>query len=145
MQDKSARFRTSAGYALVRAFRTLNRETSRALLPFGISAEQAHILVVLWFEGPLKVGELQRSLALGSGTLTGAIDRMIKSGLVRRVQDPSDGRSYRIEPAPIDRRQKAAIIDACEKVERDVLAELSAREERELFRLLSKITGEGST
>src|SRR5262249_7226068 len=67
MQDD--RLARSVGWALVRAFRTVNRATGRVLQAYGLSAEQAHILVVLWFEGPKKVGELQRTLALSSGTL----------------------------------------------------------------------------
>src|SRR5215469_13353449 len=101
MQDK--RLQESIGYALVRAFRTVNRDTTRALAPHGLSAEQAHILLILWDAArPMKVGELQRVLALGSGTLTGALDRMEKASLLRRVPDPNDRRAFVIEPLPFD-------------------------------------------
>src|SRR5688572_19792290 len=100
MQDKA--LKSALGYALVRAFRQVNRAHNRALKPLGISAEQAHILLVLWREGPLKVGELQKTLALSSPTLTGALDRMERSGLVRRVADPGDRRAFRIEPGRVD-------------------------------------------
>src|SRR6266481_2389479 len=104
MQDD--RLDNALGYALVRAFRHVNRAHNRALLPFELSAEQAHILLVLWLTGPMKIGDLQRSLVLSSGTLTGAIDRMEKAGLVRRVPDPDDGRAWRIETGSMNARRR---------------------------------------
>ena len=59
MQDN--RLGDSLGYALVRLFRRVNRETGRALAPYKLSAEQAHILLVLWLDGPIKIGELAKS------------------------------------------------------------------------------------
>ncbi|MEO7111509.1 MAG: MarR family transcriptional regulator [Polyangiaceae bacterium] len=137
MQGKQVR--SSLGYALVRAFRTVNRGSARALATHKLSAEQAHILLVLWTEGPMKVGELQRVLALGSGTLTGAVDRMEKAKLVRRAPDPSDGRAFVIEPAPFDAKKKQKIEATLEGIERSSFAMLSVRERGELFRLLTKV------
>jgi DNA-binding MarR family transcriptional regulator len=139
MQDK--RVRASLGYALVRAFRTVNRDSTRALSPHGLSAEQAHILLVLWSSGPMKVGELQRTLALGSGTLTGALDRMEKASLVRRVADPNDRRAFMIEPAPFDAKKKKRVERTLEGIEQGCFAMLTARERTELFRLLTKVAG----
>jgi DNA-binding MarR family transcriptional regulator len=139
MQDD--RLRRSLGYTLLRAFRNANRETARALQPYDVSAEQAHILLVLWLEGPMRVGELQQLLALSSGTMTGALDRMRATGLVRRVDDPDDGRAFRIEAAPMEPRRKKAIEDTLAKIERDVFASLSAAERTELLRLLKKAGG----
>lgn len=139
MQDK--RLSESLGYALVRAFRRVNRATTRALAAHGLSAEQAHILLVLWGEGPMKVGALQRMLALGSGTLTGALDRMEKAELVRRVPDPSDGRAYLVEPAPFEAKKRQKIERALATMEEEAFSALTARERHELFRLLDKIAG----
>lgn len=137
MQDK--RLQSSLGYALVRAFRTVNRDSARALATHKLSAEQAHILLILWTEGPMKVGELQRVLALGSGTLTGAVDRMEKSELVRRVPDPNDGRAFVIEPAPFEAKKRRKIETTLEGIEENSFAMLTTRERAELFRLLTKV------
>ena len=137
MQDD--RLKNSLGYALVRAFRMVNRASGRALQPFGLSPEQAHILLVLWNEGPMKVGELQRVLALGSATLTGALDRMEKANLVRRVSDKADGRAFRVEPVSFDPRKRAAIEKTLIEMEDACFGALSAREQKELMRLLTKI------
>jgi DNA-binding MarR family transcriptional regulator len=142
MQD--IRLRDSLGYALVRLFRQVNRETGRALAPYRLSAEQAHILLLLWFEGPLKVGELQRLLTLSSGTLTGAVDRMEAAGLVVRVADPRDRRAWRIEPARFDPRRRSAIVRTLEEMEARSFGSLTAAERRELLRLLRKAAHDGA-
>ena len=59
----------------------------------------------------------ERALVLSSGTLTGAIDRMEKAGLVRRAPDPRDGRAWRIEPVPMNAKRRQAIEDTLERTE----------------------------
>jgi DNA-binding MarR family transcriptional regulator len=145
MQDRSPalrdpRLRRSLGYALVRAFRGVNRASNRALRPFGLSAEQAHILIVLWLEGPMRMTDLQRIVMLSSPTLTGAIDRMERAGLVRRVPDAGDGRAWRIEPISDEGNSRRTIEGALEKIEEDCFSALTAAERRDLLRLLDKLT-----
>ena len=146
MQDRSPaprdpRLRRSLGYALVRAFRGVNRASNRALRPLGLSAEQAHILIVLWLEGSMRMTDLQRIVMLSSPTLTGAIDRMERAGLVRRVADAGDGRAWRIEPIAGEDNSRRTIEGALEKIEEDCFSALSAAERRDLLRLLDKLTG----
>lgn len=144
MQDD--RLRASLPHALVRAFRMMNREHNRAFQAIGISAEQAHVLSLLWELGPMTIGELQRLLALSSPTLTGAIDRMVEQDLVRRVRSPEDRRATYVEPIenPALRRNITKIID---DTERRCFGALSAAERRDLLRLLTKAAGslEGAT
>jgi DNA-binding MarR family transcriptional regulator len=137
MQDK--KLDQSLGYALARAFRAVNRATNRALAGHGLSSEQAHVLLILWVEGSMKVGELQRILSLSSGTLTGALDRMERAGLLRRLPDPDDRRAFRVEPTPFEDAQRRAVLKALEKLEREAFAALNERERKELLRLLVKI------
>jgi len=146
MQGKSSqlrdpRLRRSLGYALVRAFRAVNRTSNRALRPHGLSAEQAHILLVLWLEGSMRMTDLQRIIMLSSPTLTGAIDRMERAGLVRRVADAADGRAWRIEPAGRDAAERRTVEAALEKIEEDCFSALTAGERRDLLRLLDKLSG----
>ena len=127
---------TSLGHALVRAFRRINRAHNRALKPLGITAEQAHLLLLLWSNGPMKIGDLQRMLMLSSGTLTGAVDRVEDAGLVRRVADPGDGRAFLVEPT--SNKKRAAIEKTAADTERAAFATLTAHERKTLFALLEK-------
>jgi DNA-binding MarR family transcriptional regulator len=140
MQDD--RLRTSLGYALVRAFRTVNRASGRAMQPFGLSGEQVHILFVLWSEGPKKVGALQRLLALSSATLTGALDRMVRDGLVRRRRDDADLRAWVVEPAPVAAGRRKKIEARLEQLEEEAFAMLSPSERKTLLELLERVAQE---
>ena len=137
MQDN--RVRDALGYTLARAFRMANRATAKRLKQYDVSAEQAHILFVLWSGPSMRVGELQRVLALSSATIAGALDRMEQVGLVRRVDDEKDGRASRVEPAPMVARRRRGIEEELIAVEREAFAALTAKERTELLRLLKKV------
>ena len=137
MQDER-RLVQSLPHAIVRLFRMINRVHNRALKPHGLSAEQAHVLSVLWIYGPMTMGALQRHLALSSPTLTGAIDRMEAQKLVHRVPNPDDGRAWLLEPEPAANRKRTKIEETLETTDDACFAMLSASERKELGRLLAK-------
>src|SRR5690242_20629563 len=123
MQDD--RLSQSLANAVVRVFRLVNRAHNRVLKPLGLTAEQAHVLSILWVEGPMTIGKLQRLLNLSSPTLTGALDRMEAAGMVRRVPSPDDGRAWVIEPTQ-PARERRKIEDALEAEEGRCFAALTA-------------------
>jgi DNA-binding MarR family transcriptional regulator len=137
MQDK--RLGASLPHAVVRLFRMVNREHGRALAPLRLSAEQAHILSVLWTQGPQTVSELGRALSLSSPTLTGALDRMEAQRMIRRRASEADGRSYVIEPR-LPAKQRARVEAAIETTSDACFAALTRAERKELLRLLTKAT-----
>ena len=61
-------------------------------------------LDVLDWSGPIAAGDLARRVGLTSGAVTGVIDRLERSGWVRRTSDPTDRRRVIVEilPAPPD-------------------------------------------
>jgi MarR family transcriptional regulator, organic hydroperoxide resistance regulator len=127
---------TSLSHATVRLFRLVNRATNRAVAAFDLSGEQAHVLMALWEMGPVTIGVLQRELALSSATLTGAIDRMEKQGLVRRTPSPDDRRASVIEPR-VPAATKAKILAAVDRSDHDCFAAITAAERTTLLRLLT--------
>ena len=132
----------------MRVFREQNRLHGRAVQGFGLSTEQAHLLVVLWTYGPLTMSELGREVALSSGTLSAAIDRMAAAGLVTRAADPADGRVVRVEPAAWPAKRRRALMEALRETEDAILAPLDAREratlEALLLRILAGLSGRSS-
>jgi DNA-binding MarR family transcriptional regulator len=135
MQDN--RLDSSLGNAVVRLFRLVNRVHNRGLKTTGLSAEQAHVLTVLWVHGPMTMGQLQRHLALSSATLTGAIDRMEMQELVRRVPSTDDRRAYVLEPRTPPK--KRALIEAVlDDGEDTCFGMLTAGERDQLLRLIGK-------
>ena len=54
------------------------------------------VLMSLWRDDGLKVGELGRRAGLEPSTMTGLLDRMERDGLLERGPDPTDRRALRI-------------------------------------------------
>lgn len=63
----------------------------------GFSGAQGRILYVLWSEDNLPITELAKRTGLAKPTLTSMLDRLEKSGVLRRVPDPNDRRQIRIK------------------------------------------------
>jgi DNA-binding MarR family transcriptional regulator len=135
MQDERERGQLSNG--LVRLFRLINRVHNRKVRDTGVSAEQAHILLMLHVEGPMTIGQLGKKLALSSGTLTGAIDRLEAQELVRRAPSPDDGRAFVLE-SRLPARKRAQIERLVDDGERQCFAALTPTERAELLRLVEK-------
>jgi DNA-binding MarR family transcriptional regulator len=129
----------SISHAITRIFREQNRLHGRAVKELGLSTEQAHLLVVLWTLGPMTMTALGREVALSSGTLTAAIDRMEAAGLVRRVADATDRRAVRLEPAPWSAAEQAEVIGALLRTEAQIFAPLTAAEREQLLALLMRV------
>ncbi|HEY2746956.1 MAG TPA: MarR family transcriptional regulator [Polyangia bacterium] len=123
---------------LGKLFRVMARVYNRALLPFEISSVQAHILATLWIEGAMTIGELQARLMLGSSTLTGAVDRMERAGLLKRQSVEGDRRAYRLMPVTWTERKANALLETLTQTENDVFRGLTVAERRTLSTLLAK-------
>lgn len=63
----------------------------------GMSPARIGVLLALPVQGRLTMSTLAQALDLGAPAMTGLVDRMCKSGLLQRVQDPQDGRSSLVE------------------------------------------------
>jgi len=135
---RDSRVRDSIHHRVGKLFRLVARDHNRALKPLGVSAVQANILAVLWTLGPLTMGQLMEELAMGSSTLTGAIDRMEREGLVKRSKVPGDRRAFRVEPAAWPERRREAVLRRLDETEQAGLAALSTADRRALARLLDR-------
>jgi DNA-binding MarR family transcriptional regulator len=130
--------RDSVPNLLGKLFRVMARTYNKALAPFEISSVQAHILATLWIEGAMTVGELQARLMLGSSTTTGAIDRMEKAGLLRRLPVAGDRRAFRLEPVAWPAKKAEGLLATLADTEDEVFRALTKDERKELSRLLAK-------
>ncbi len=131
--------RDSVSHSLVRLFRLVNRAHNKALKPLGLSSIQAHILTVLWADSPLTVGGLQRRLSMGSSTLTGAIDRMVKPEIVIREPSATDRRSFQVRPPKWPKKRKEKVMATLAETEDACYRSLSAAERKVLLSLLRRV------
>lgn len=70
---------------------------SRAAGYLAINRTDLHLLDVLRASGPLTASHLARAVGLSSGGLSIALERLERSGYVRRTQHPDDRRSVVVE------------------------------------------------
>ena len=90
---------------LLAALRSAGREHSNAAVMFhsavaarlGLSATDEKILDLLEREGPVPAGRLVERTGLAPSSITAAIDRLERSGFVRRGRDSLDKRRVTVE------------------------------------------------
>lgn len=121
--------------------RSLRDPVTAACAEHHLSAPQVHTLLALGHDGPLPMGDLARRAGVTEKTATGLVDRLERDGLVRRVRDGADRRVVHVRPTEaggaLARRLDGAILDTLERL----LARLDAAERRDLFRLVTKLSG----
>ena len=89
----------NGGFLISRIKQVSGRLLERMLAERGIDAfngAQGRILYVLWQGDGVPISELSRQTGLAMTTLTGMLDRMEQTGLVRRDRDGRDRRKVRI-------------------------------------------------
>lgn len=83
----------------------------------GVTDIEAHLLARLAARGPASVADIQRAFGLRASTLTNALDRLERRGLLRREAHPDDRRTFLLSltPAGTDAAGHAvATVDALE-------------------------------
>ena len=66
------------------------------LEPMGLTHPQYLVMLVLWEQEPLRVGELSKTLQLDPGTLSPLLKRLEAVGYLRRERDPHDERALAV-------------------------------------------------
>jgi len=121
-----------AGKAIEKVDRASISETGLHLGDFAIMEALLH-------KGPLPINTIGEKVLLTSGSMTAAVNRLEKKGLVTRVQDTSDGRCYNVN---LTKKGGKIIKRAYARHERNlerVAEALTSTERAELARLLRKI------
>src|SRR5215469_12680630 len=105
----------------------------------GLGLTDFAALEALLHKGPLTITEIQGKVLLASGSMTAAVDRLEKKGLIKRGASPSDRRAKVLRLTPQGRhvvekafRQHAAELEAA-------MAVLDSREKSQLHALLKKL------
>lgn len=78
---------------LLRASRAVENRARKSVDNLGIGLSDFAVLEALLHKGPLPVNTLGRKVLLTSGSMTAAVDRLERNGLVERADDPEDRRS----------------------------------------------------
>ena len=114
-------------YLISRATLAITAELRRGLAEAGVGQVRASylgVLMALWRQDDLQVGELGRRAGLEPSTMTGLLDRMGRDGLLERRADPRDRRALRVGLTPRGWAQRvpvmSAVADSLERALRDI-------------------------
>jgi MarR family 2-MHQ and catechol resistance regulon transcriptional repressor len=124
---------------LWKAAKAIERVDRASIAETGLKISDFTIMEVLLHRGPLPITTIGEKVLLTSGSMTAAVNRLEKRGLVIRVQDPSDGRCFHVH---LTQKGRGIIRRAFAQHERklgDIAAVLTPEERGELLRLLKKI------
>lgn len=79
-------------FAMYNASRALTARYRELLAPLGLTYPQYLVLMALWNESPMTIGELGHRLYLDSGTLSPLLKRLQSLGLIDRARSAEDER-----------------------------------------------------
>jgi len=105
----------------------------------GLNLTDFAIMEALLHKGPLTINRIGEKVLLTSGSMTAAVNRLENSGLVQRIKDPADGRSFFVH---LTKAGRSVIQEAFEnhRTRLESAVEILSTEERmDLVRLLKKL------
>jgi len=105
----------------------------------GLGNSDFRVLSVLLHQGPLPVSSIGPKVDLNPGSVSVAVDRLYKKGLVSRVESESDRRVRTVSLTPKGRAMFVPLFKAHTALLKRVFDEISPAEQRHLEELLKKI------
>jgi MarR family transcriptional regulator, 2-MHQ and catechol-resistance regulon repressor len=124
---------------LMKAFQALMPHAAESIGRTKLGDSDFRVLEALLHKGPLPVNTVGPKVWLTPGSISVAVDRLVKKGLVARKDRPSDRRVRQVELTPKGRalitrgfREHAVAMEA-------VVSVLSKNERLTLLRLLKKL------
>jgi len=109
------------------------------ILEKGLGNSDFRVLSVLLDQGPLPVNTIGPIVDLNPGSVSVAVDRLFKKGLVSRVESQSDRRVRTVSLTQKGRAMFVPLFKMHTALLTRVFDELSAEEQRQLEQLLKKI------
>ncbi len=113
-------------------YRVLSLLAERSIANTGLCLTDFAALEALLHKGPLTISEIQDKVRLASGSMTAAVDRLEKLGLVVRKSSPNDRRARIVELTAKGERLAAS---SFERHAKDLEALMSALSEKEMEQL----------
>ena len=124
---------------LWRSARAVEARALESIAGTGLGASEFAILETLLHKGPLPVNTIGRKVLLTTGSITSAVDRLERRGLVARKDDPTDRRVRQVQLTAAGRK---LIKPAFEQHARDLdelVSVLTRKERNTLVSLLRKL------
>jgi MarR family transcriptional regulator, 2-MHQ and catechol-resistance regulon repressor len=117
---------------MMRSYRALSLLAEQSIAQAGLGLSDFAALEALLHKGPLRISQIQEKVGLASGSMTAAVDRLERLGLIVRKASSDDRRARVVELTPQGRRLAAACF---ERHAKDLEALMSALSEKEMLQL----------
>ena len=105
----------------------------------GLCLSDFAVLEALLHKGPLTISQIQARVLLASGSMTAAVDRVEKKGLVIRKSTAKDRRARLLELTPEGRRAAVAMFEKHAKDLEALMSVLDDNEKQRLYEPLKKL------
>ena len=120
----------------------LHRQRADELLnEIGLHVGQEMVLCALWEKEGVTQTELGEHLAVQPATVTNALRRLERKGLVERVPDTDDQRVSRVFPTTLGRQRRADVEEKWDQLEQTSFAGITGPDRDLLHGLLSRVHG----
>src|SRR6266851_10138593 len=124
---------------LFKSHRALSLLAEQSIANTGLCLTDFAALEALLHKGRLTITEIQDKVRLASGSMTAAVDRLEKLGLVVRKSSPSDRRARVVELTAKGKRLAASCFERHAKDLEALMSVLSQREMEQLYGSLKKL------
>jgi MarR family 2-MHQ and catechol resistance regulon transcriptional repressor len=124
---------------LLRCYHAVSQIAESSIAEAGLCLSDFAALEALMHKGPLTITEIQAKVLLASGSMTAAVDRLERKGLVVRRATPSDRRAKVLELTPQGRRVVESAFQRNARELEAAMAILNGAEKRQLHALLKKL------
>jgi MarR family 2-MHQ and catechol resistance regulon transcriptional repressor len=123
---------------IAKSYRALSLLAEQSIASTGLCLTDFVALEALLHKGPLTISEIQDKVRLASGSMTAAVDRLEKLGLVVRKSIPSDRRARVVELTVPGKRLAASCFERHAKDLEALMSVLSEKEMEQLHGSLKK-------
>jgi len=124
---------------ILKSHRALSLLAERSIANTGLCLTDFAALEALLHKGPLTISEIQEKVRLASGSMTAAVDRLEKLGLVVRKSSPSDRRARVVELTAKGKRLAASSFERHAKDLEELMSPLSEKEKEQIYGPLKKL------
>jgi DNA-binding MarR family transcriptional regulator len=134
--------RQNLGFLLAKASQRWNELLYERFVARGfpeVRPAYGSILVPLFEEDELRIGELARRAHLAKQTLTTMVRLLERDGLVERQRDPADGRAFLVRLTPRARRLRPVADEVLRELDELVRSRLTANQRAALPAALKEV------
>lgn len=124
---------------IAKSYRALSLLAEQSIANTGLCLTDFVALESLLHKGPLTISEIQDKVRLASGSMTAAVDRLEKLGLVVRKSSPSDRRARVVHLTAEGKRLAVSCFERHAKDLEELMSALSQKEKEQLYESIKKV------